>query len=117
MDSIQWFEVLQSLLYIVVMVVAPFVAKYFREKSESEKFNRILEYSRIAVEMAEKYYKEYGGEEKYFYASSWLANRASKIGIKLTDEEIRGLIESTLKHIEIEFGDVWKPKNEENKNK
>lgn len=105
--EIQWFEVIQSLLYVIVMVAVPVVVKFIREKNKTEQFAKVLEYARIAVEFAEKYYYAYEGEVKYKHASQWLAERAAEIGIKLTDEEIRGLIESTLKRIEMEFGEAW----------
>lgn len=61
----------------------------------------------IAVQFVEQAYKDYAGEAKLAKASEWLAARAAEHGIKLTADEIQGLIESALRQMKDQFGSTW----------
>ena len=50
-----------------------------------------------AVTFVEQVYKELPGEEKYVKAAEWLASEATSIGINLTTDQIKGLVESAVK--------------------
>ncbi|WP_214484644.1 phage holin, LLH family [Bacillus sp. SM2101] len=97
-----------SRCFIFDGLLVPFVLTYIKNKNHTEKFNSVLEYAEIAVKFAEQYYDKYSGETKYKHAASWLSERASQIGIKLSEEEVRGIIEATLKNIKMEYEDTWK---------
>ncbi|MGM7681591.1 phage holin, LLH family [Cytobacillus sp. Hm23] len=80
-----------------VGLLVPFVLTYIKNKNHTEKFNSVLEYAEIAVKFAEQYYDKYSGETKYKHAANWLSERAKQIGIVLSEDEVRGIIEATLK--------------------
>lgn len=110
--DINWFEVIQSILYIVISIGVPVIIKYLKDKNQTEKMNKVLDYAEIAVKFAEQYYYRYSGETKYKHASEWLAIQAGKIGVELTDEEVRGLIESAIRDLSAKWGDKWEVKKE-----
>jgi len=50
-----------------------------------------------AVTFVEQVYTELSGAEKYEKAAEWLATEAKAIGIDLTTDQIKGLVESAVK--------------------
>lgn len=105
--EINWYEIIEMIMYIAVTVGVPFVVKYIKDKNKVEKMDKVLEYAEIAVLFAQQAYEQFSGETRYKHASSYLSNQAAKIGIKLTDEEVRSLIESTLKSVKYRFAEDW----------
>jgi len=65
------------------------------------------ELARVAVLFVQQAYKVLSGSEKYDKAAEWLSDAADKIGIQLSEEEIKGLIEAALKELKTELGEVW----------
>jgi LL-H family phage holin len=61
----------------------------------------------IAVKMVEQLYKDLGGEEKYNKAVEWITIEAKKMGIKITENEMRGLIEAAVKTFKDQFANQW----------
>ena len=55
----------------------------------------------------EQVYRDLHGPEKYEKAAEWLAARARKLGLELTPEEVKGLIEAALREIKDTFGEEW----------
>lgn len=101
--EINWYELIEHIMFLAVTIVIPFVVKYIKSKNQTENMDKVLEYAEIAVRYAEQFYKDQGGEVKYQEASKWLSNQALKVGIKLSDDEVRGIIEGVLKKIAWEF--------------
>jgi LL-H family phage holin len=60
-----------------------------------------------AVQFAQQVYWDCGGIGKYNQASKWLSDRLTEKGIKVSQKEIKGLIEAALKGIKDEFGVEW----------
>lgn len=111
-------EYLVNLAYDILAIILPVLAaglvELIRRKLGVEKMQRIQkeletkqELAALAVRFAEQAYREYHGPEKYNAAAQWLAYRATEHGIKLTPEEIKGLIEAALRMIKDEFGEEW----------
>ncbi len=94
---------IQGIVGVLITVCVPVIVKYIQEKRKNEKFDQVMKYAAIAVKFAEQYYAEYDGEAKYNKASLWLSNQLEKIGVELSDAEIRGIIEATLKEFQNEF--------------
>jgi len=87
---------------------------WIQKKLGSEKVQKIIyeletkkELARIAVMFVQQAYKDLGGAEKYDKAAEWLSDAADKIGIQLSEEEIKGLIEAALKELKTELGEAW----------
>ncbi|MGM7685176.1 hypothetical protein ACSVDA_24025 [Cytobacillus sp. Hm23] len=60
----------------------------------------------MQLHLQKQYYDKYSGETKYKHAANWLSQRASQIGLKLSEEEVRG--KATLKNIKMEYEHAWK---------
>lgn len=65
------------------------------------------DWAMLAVQFAGQAYRTQGGQVKYNRAAEWLAARAKEHGIVISDTEIKGLIEATLRQLKDQFGDEW----------
>jgi LL-H family phage holin len=61
----------------------------------------------LAVKMVEQAFKDLRGQDKYNHAAAWLATQAGERGIKVTPDEVKGLIESAIRMAKDEFGEEW----------
>lgn len=105
---VDWYEVLQIAIGLLVSIVVPFIVKFLKEKSHSEKYKKLLSMADVAVQFAQQKYAQEGGEIRFDKASSWLSQQSKKIGLKLEESEVEALIESALKRGKAEFGEQWK---------
>lgn len=65
------------------------------------------ELAALAVRFVEQVYKDLHGPDKYQKAAEWLVARAQGHGLRLTADEIKGLIEAALRAFKDEFGEGW----------
>jgi LL-H family phage holin len=111
-------DALLQLLYDVIAILVPVLVGYLvawiQKKLGTEKVQKIAqelqtkqELARIGVQFVQQAYKDLGGPEKYEKAAEWLSDMAMKMGLALTDEEIKALIEAALKELKAEFGETW----------
>lgn len=105
----------QQLLWILVTIGVGLVITLLQKKLGIEKMKKIqieLESKKnlvsIAVKFIQQAYEDLDGEEKLELAIDWLSEEFAKKGVNVSDEEIEGLIESTLKQLKLEFKDSWK---------
>lgn len=103
-----------DLLAILVPIFVGFAVEYLRRRLGTEKMKRIQEeltakqdLALLAVRFAEQVYKDLHGEEKYNKAAEWLIAQAAKWGLKLTTDEVKGLIEAALRELKDAFGNEW----------
>ncbi|HBK85521.1 MAG TPA: holin [Firmicutes bacterium] len=103
-----------DILSILLPVLAVMLAEWLRRKIGVERLARIQreletkkELAALAVKFVEQAYKDLKGEEKFQEAAQWLATQAIDRGINITADEIRGLIESTLRAFKDTFGEDW----------
>ncbi|MEN6325769.1 MAG: phage holin [Syntrophomonas sp.] len=108
------FTLCYDALGILIPALCLIVIELIRRKLGLEKMKKIQaeletkqELANLAVQFAEQGYKEMHGQEKYNRAAEWLAARARERGIKVTADEIKGLIEAALRSLKDEFGDQW----------
>jgi LL-H family phage holin len=66
----------------------------------------------LAIKMAEQAFKDLHGQDKYDQAATWLATQAGERGIKVTPNEVKGLIEAALRMAKDEFGEEWAKREE-----
>jgi hypothetical protein len=99
---------------VTLPVLAVALAELLRRKLGIEKLERIQkeletkqELAFIAVQFIEQVSIDLKGYEKYIEASYWLEGMLAERGIKTSDEEIRGLIESSLRTFKDTFGEEW----------
>ena len=107
-------QLAQTVLAWLMPVLAALAVEYLRRMIGTEKIAKIqveLEakqaLAELAVRFVEQAYKAYGGSDKFNAACQWLSDRAEEKGIKLTQGEIEGLIEGSLRLIKDEFGEAW----------
>jgi len=93
-----------DLLAILIPALAALAVEYLRRRLGTEKIKRIQEelaakqeLATLAVRFVEQVYKDLKGEEKYQKAAEWLVAQAEKVGLKLTADEVKGLIEAALR--------------------
>jgi hypothetical protein len=111
-------DLLINLLYNVLILLATVAAAYavawLRKRLGVEGIKKIQveiaakqELAALAVRFAEQVYRDLQGEEKYQKAAEWLAGRAQELGIAMTADEMKGLIEAALRAFKDEFGEQW----------
>jgi LL-H family phage holin len=83
--------------------VAILIKRYVDKQTLAQKQELVA----IAVKMVEQMYKELDGEEKYNKAVEWVTAEATRLGIKITENEMRGLIESAVKTFKDQFAKQW----------
>jgi LL-H family phage holin len=103
-----------DLLAILIPLLAGFLVELLRRKLGTEKMRKIQEeltakqeLALLAVRFVEQVYTDLHGEEKYNKAAEWLVAQAAKIGLKLTADEVKGLIEAALREMKDAFGEEW----------
>lgn len=106
-----------------MMVLAPILvallAEYLRRKIGVERLKAIQEelvakedLVLIAVQFVEQAFKNAGSEEKLNEALIWVLNEAGKRGIKVSEAEIKGMIESCLRAFKDVYGEDWAKSSE-----
>ena len=103
-----------NLLAILIPILVGLAVEYLRRRLGTEKVKRIQEelatkqeLATLAVRFVEQVYKDLHGPDKYQKAAEWLAARAQEHGLKLTADEIKGLIEAALRQLKDAFGNEW----------
>ena len=106
--------VIENVLIILVTLAAGYAVAYLRKRLGVEGMQKIeaelalkQELASLAVRFVEQAFRDLEGEEKYNQAAQWLAERAGEIGLSVTAEEIKGLIEAALRTFKDEFGEEW----------
>ncbi len=107
-------NLLYNVLVLLATVAAAFAVAWLKKRLGFEKLKEIdaalstkQQLAAVAVAFVEQAYKEMDGGDKYDLAAKWLADQAENLGIKLTADEIKGLIEAALRAFKDEFGEQW----------
>lgn len=111
-------ELVSRLLYDILILLATVAAGYavawLRKRLGVEGMRRVeaelatkQELAGLAVRFVEQVYRDLHGEAKYQKAAEWLAARAGELGLTVTADEIKGLIEAALRAFKDEFGEEW----------
>lgn len=103
-----------DIIYILAAVIAVLVIGFMKRKLGTEKLKQIeselaakQELAILAVRFVEQVWTDLHGEAKYNHAAAWLSGRAGELGLKVSDSEIKGLIEAALRSLKDEFGEEW----------
>jgi len=107
-------NVAYDVLILLATAVAALLVAWLKKRLGVEGINKIKvelgakqELAALAVRFVEQFYKDLHGEEKYQKAAEWLAGRARELGIAITADEMKGLIEAALRAFKDEFGEQW----------
>lgn len=107
-------RVLYDVLILLATIAASYAVAWLRKRLGVEGMKRIeaelatkQELAALAVRFVEQVYRDLHGEEKYTKAAEWLAARAGELGLTVTADEVKGLIEAALRAFKDEFGEEW----------
>ncbi len=107
-------QVAYDVLAVLLPVVALALAEWIRRLIGNERLARIKqeleakqELAGIAVSFVQQVYKDLDGNDKLLKAIFWLEEMLGDRGIKFSEEELRGLIESSLRAFKDVFGEEW----------
>ena len=107
-------NLLSNLLCLLAALIAAFLVAFLKQKVGTERLRQIdaelmtkQELAMLAVRFAEQAYRDFRGEEKYQKAAEWLATRAGQLGLAITADEMKGLIEAALRTLKDDFGEEW----------
>ena len=97
-------NIMIKILEVVVMVIAALISRYaiptFKTIMTEDKFNLIVKWAKVFVAAAENIYNEQGqGEEKRAAVMKLITDKASEVGIKITEDQIRAILESALSEL------------------
>jgi len=116
------YNLVNNVLVLLAMLAATYVIAWLQKRLGVEKMQQIeselatkKELAALAVRFVEQVYKDLHGEQKYQKAAEWLAARAGELGLRVTPEEIKGLIEAALRAFKDEFGEEWAKRVESGK--
>jgi len=105
---------LMDLLIVVGIVLITFVIAYVKKMLGVEtmkKLNAELTNKQAIVDVVvlfvQQVYEKYDGEQKYSIAletaSTWMMEK----GMTVTADELRSMIEASVKALKVEFGEAW----------
>lgn len=106
--------IIENIMIILVTLAAGFIVAFIRKRIGTEGMQKVVlelalkqELAELAVKFAEQVYRDFKGDEKYTMAALWLADSAGGLGLKISESEIKGLIEAALRTCKDEFGEQW----------
>lgn len=103
-----------TIIYAILTAVVSYVGvrlKTIYEKYVNDKTKR--EVARTCVRAIEQIYKELHGQEKLDKCIESISLLLADKGISITEIEIRMLIESAVREMNAQFGDLFKDENKE----
>ena len=88
------FDIIEILVIVVFGLISRYAIPYVKNMLGEQKIDVIVDWTKRFVNMAEQVISGHGkGEEKRELVARLIAEKAKELNIKLTDEEIRTLIE------------------------
>ncbi|MGI6647612.1 MAG: phage holin [Bacillota bacterium] len=103
-----------NLLAVLIPALVALAVEYLRRKLGVEKLKQIQEelaakqeLALLAVRFVEQVYVDLRGPAKYQAAAEWMEARARERGLKLTADEVKGLVEAALRQLKDSFGAEW----------
>ena len=107
-------QLLYDLLALLIPILVGYAIAWLQKRIGTEKLEAVVrelatkrELARVAVLFVQQAYKDLGGPEKYEKAAEWLSDMSEYMGLDLTPEEIKALIEAALKELKAELGEAW----------
>lgn len=86
-------NVISAIITLIVALITTFLIPYIKVKIDKEKLEKMESWVKIAVQAAEKIYKESGqGEKKKAYVMAYLKEKGYKVDI----DTLNNLIESAV---------------------
>ena len=90
-------NIVSTVIALIVALISTFLIPWLKNRVDTEKFEQIKEWTRVAVQAAEMIYKGVGrGEEKKTFVINYLNSK----GFKIDTDTIDALIESAVHELE-----------------
>jgi LL-H family phage holin len=96
-------ETIQTIVGTAITVGIGYIVAYVRNHISVQDLQTKKELAKAAVLFVEQVYKTVDGQSKFIKAENWLIQQIQHLGLKVAPDEIKGLIESALKEIKMEF--------------
>lgn len=96
-------QIINGLLGTLVSIGVGYAILFLKRSIALKELTAKKSLVQSAVLFAEQTYKYLDGEGKFAQAESWLIDRVVNLGIKVDKEEIKGLIDSTVKKMKEEI--------------
>lgn len=97
MDNELVMNIIRLVIMILCGVITTFIVPYIKSKIGTEKLTQIMSWVDIFVRAAEQIVEGSGkGEEKLTLVTTWVKEKAATLGVTLTDDDIRVLIEDAV---------------------
>jgi len=101
------FEIILGLISLLITIVTGVLIPFIAEKIGNEKLAKYQYWASTAVEGAEMLFKEQGmGKTKKEYVVNFLNEMFNKNKVVITPEQIEILVESAVKQMKIDEGNV-----------
>ncbi len=112
--EVKLIEIGYNALAILIPVLVTIGIEFLRRKMGTEKMKKIQEelaakkeLADLAVKFVQQVWFDLSGPERFEKAAEWLAARAAEQGLKLSSDEIKGLIEAAIRLAKDQFGNEW----------
>lgn len=99
MDTKVFMTIAMAIISIAGALVSAYVIPWIKTKISAQDMETIVFWVRFAVRCADQLFTPEQWEEKKQYVLAYVIDMASKIGIKLTEQDINVLIEAAVNEI------------------
>lgn len=93
-------KIVSAVITIIVALISAFVIPWIKEKIGVVKFNKLVEYTELAVRSAEQLFDEEQWKEKKLYVTVYIKELCNDVfKLSLTDKDIDVLIEGIVNEV------------------
>ena len=100
-------NLVSEILYLILTIAVFFTIRYIRRRTSDEEMEAVRAIVEDGVLFVQQAYRHLDGEDKYNMAVLSITSILKQKGIKIKDDELKMLIESILKRLKGEWGDLW----------
>ncbi len=106
--------IIEYVVSAILAIVSYFVVRYLNKSNTVKSLSEIKISDDVKTNLAnnvvlaiQELYENYRGRQKYELAVENLSNMLKERGITVTDDELKMLIESSLREAKLKFQDEW----------
>lgn len=100
--------VLNELLQLIIIIAVGFLVAFIRQRISREQAIALEVIVADGVLFAQQVFGHLDGKERYHQATAKITDLLKEKGIKISEDQLRILIEATVKTLKKEFGEQWK---------
>ena len=99
MDNEMITVLIKALVAVLSVVITVYIVPWIKGKIGEDKYAEILSIIKYAVRCAEQYYTPEQNEEKKEFVKSYIIDKATEIGLKMSVEDLDMLIEGIVNEV------------------